>query len=100
VFRSLWRYFPDSVLYYLRYLPSREYTRFRHYINFIRNFSRDLVAKSIAKGDGKDVMSVLLRANAAESSRLKLTDMEVIDQISCVEFFEAHCGFHNNESGI
>ncbi|KAJ6524400.1 cytochrome P450 [Mycena vulgaris] len=81
VFRSLWRHIPNPILNYLRYLPGREYTRFRHYLDFIREFSRGLMAKSDAKGDGSDIMSILKRANAAES-RFKLSESEVIDQIS------------------
>ncbi|KAJ6524397.1 cytochrome P450 [Mycena vulgaris] len=70
VFRSLWRHIPNPILNYLRYLPGREYTHFRHYLDFIREFSRGLMAKSDAK------------ANAAEESRFKLSESEVIDQIS------------------
>lgn len=86
IFRTLWRYIPAPIVNYFRYLPRREYTRFRRYLDFIQDFSRGLVAKSEAKGDGKDVMSVLLRANAAETSHLKLSSSEVIDQISSVFF--------------
>ncbi|KAI0263473.1 cytochrome P450 [Gloeopeniophorella convolvens] len=53
VFKALWRYIPERILDF-----------------------------SIIKGDGKDIMSVLLRANASEDPRSRLTDNEVIDQIS------------------
>ena len=33
------------------------------------------------KGDGNDIMSVLLRANASEDPKTRLTDKEVADQI-------------------
>jgi len=82
VFRSIWRFLPPSILYYLRYIPSREYTRFRHYQNFIRDYARGLISKTETKGEGKDVMSVLLRANEAEQARARLSDLEVVDQIS------------------
>ncbi|KZV71952.1 cytochrome P450 [Peniophora sp. CONT] len=84
VFRSFWHYLPPSVLYYLRYLPSREYARFRGFLNFTRKFGHDLVARSEEKSDSKDIMSVLLRANAVEEERLRLSDSEVIDQISTI----------------
>ncbi|KZV60943.1 cytochrome P450 [Peniophora sp. CONT] len=86
VIRSLWKYLPPSVLYYIRYLPSREYQRFRRYQEFMRIFGRKLIGRTQvdAQGAGKDVMSVLLRANAAEETRLKLSDSEVIDQISTI----------------
>lgn len=54
----------------------------------MRHFGRKLIGQTDveAKGvGGKDVMSVLLRANATEESRSKLSDSEVIDQISYVQ---------------
>lgn len=52
----------------------------------MRVFGRELIDQThmSTKGAGKDVMSVLLRANEAEEARLKLSDVEVVDQISCV----------------
>lgn len=40
--------------------------------------------RSIVKGDGRDIMSVLLRANGSEDPHTKLTDGEVVDQIGWV----------------
>ena len=84
VFRSLWKLFPENVLWYFRYLPSREYQRFRNYQDFMRVFGRKLIKQTEidTKGEGKDVMSVLLRANEAEDPKLKLSENEVLDQIS------------------
>lgn len=50
----------------------------------MREFGRKLISQvqSETKGEGKDVMSVLLRANEEEGARFKLSDSEVIDQIS------------------
>ena len=48
----------------------------------MRNFSRGIIEKSIIEGDGKDVMSVLLRANASEDPRARLSDIEMVDQIA------------------
>ncbi|KAI0308933.1 cytochrome P450, partial [Amylostereum chailletii] len=86
VFRVLmfWRYLPTTVVNFFRYLPRREYTRFRHYLDYIRGFARTLIANSQAKGDGNDVMSILLRANSEESTRGKLSEREVVDQISTI----------------
>lgn len=82
--KSFFNSIPTSVLYYTRYLPSREYRRFREYLDFARVISQDIIRKSEARGDGKDVMSVLVRANASENPKTKLSEPEVIDQISCV----------------
>ncbi|VDB83977.1 unnamed protein product [Peniophora sp. CBMAI 1063] len=84
VFRSLWRYIPASVLWYMRYLPNRESRRFRDYLDYLRKFGRELVSQAQVDNEAaaKDVMSVLLRANGAEEASLKLSDIELIDQIS------------------
>jgi cytochrome P450 len=87
VFRHLWRGVPESVLYYLRYLPSREYSRFRRYQDFMRQFAKNLLSKGEATSEGKDVMSILVRANDAEDERAKLSESEVLDQISYGFFF-------------
>ena len=51
----------------------------------MRNFSQGIIEKSIIEGDGKDVMSVLLRANASEDPRGRLSDTEMVDQIAYVQ---------------
>ena len=84
VFKSLWDYIPESLLYFVRYLPTREYRRFLRYTNFMRKFSQGMIEKSMIKGDGKDIMSMLLRENASENPEYKLTDSEVIAQIRYV----------------
>ena len=50
----------------------------------MRVFGRKLIKQTEidTKGEGKDVMSVLLRANEAEDPKLKLSENEVLDQIS------------------
>jgi hypothetical protein len=87
VFKALWCYIPEPLLHYVRYLPSREYRRFRTFLDFSDSFSRGIISESIEKSDGKDMMSVLLRANASESSNDKMTDSEVISQITSVITF-------------
>lgn len=52
----------------------------------MRNFSRGVIEKSMIEGDGKDVMSVLLRANASEDPKGKLSDIETVDQIATLLF--------------
>ena len=48
----------------------------------MRKFSKGMIEESVSKGDGKDIMSVLLRANASEDPKTRLTDKEVMDQIA------------------
>ncbi|KAI0263471.1 cytochrome P450 [Gloeopeniophorella convolvens] len=82
LFKATWRLIPESLLSYVRYLPSREYSRFRRYLDFTRNFAREIIQKSIIKGDGKDIMSVLLRANASEDPKSRMSNDELVDQVS------------------
>ena len=83
-FRSFWHYIPSSIAYYLRYLPGRGYARFRHFHDFMRSFAESVVANSQVKGDGEDIISVLLQANSEEATRGHLSENEVMAQISYV----------------
>ena len=78
----LWYYIPEVLMDLVRCLPTPRFRRFRDYSAFMRNFSREIIEKSIIEGDGKDVMSVLLRANASEDPKARLSDIEMVDQIS------------------
>lgn len=85
LFRTFFRYVPIPVLLMIRYLPSREYTRFRQFNKFMRNYARNVILPgSQAKENSKDMISVLIRANEAEDPRQKLEEYEVLDQISYV----------------
>ena len=81
LFKYFWRYLPEPILDLLVYLPRREYRRFRRYLKGIREVARGIVRKSIVKGDGRDIMSVILRANSSEDPKTKLSDGEAVDQI-------------------
>ncbi|KAH8995436.1 cytochrome P450 [Lactarius akahatsu] len=86
VFKALWHYIPQPILHFVRYLPSREYRRFRSYSDYMRGFARGLIKESIVKGDGKDMMSVLLRANLSSDLNGKMSEDEIIAQISTLLF--------------
>jgi cytochrome P450 len=53
----------------------------------VRHFSREIIKDISSKGDGQDIMSALLRANASENPDNKMSDEEVNDQIACVKVF-------------
>jgi len=84
VFKALWCYIPEPVLHYVRYLPAREYRRLRTFLDYSLSFSRDLVGDSVEDTDGKDIMSVLLRANASENDTNRMSDDETFSQVVCV----------------
>ncbi|KAH9071037.1 cytochrome P450, partial [Lactarius deliciosus] len=85
ILKTLWYYLPELLLD-LIYLPTPQYRRLRRYSAFMHNFSRGIIERSIIEGDGKDVMSVLLRANASEDPRCTLSDTEMVDQIATLLF--------------
>jgi cytochrome P450 len=85
IFKETWHFFPEPLLEYVRYTPAREYRRFRSFLDYIRDFARGLIKESQGKGDGKDIMSMLLRANDSADPKNKMADNEVVDQISCVK---------------
>ncbi|KAH8998336.1 cytochrome P450 [Lactarius hatsudake] len=82
IFKETWKYIPGPLLKYIRYIPTREYRGFRSWLDNVRIFSRGLIKQSTDKGDGNDIMSVLLRANASSSPKNKMTDDEMVDQIA------------------
>jgi len=55
----------------------------------MRKFSKGMIKESVAKGDRNDIMSVLLRANASEDPKTRLTNKEVGDQIAY-----ANCSYY------
>jgi cytochrome P450 len=56
----------------------------------MRGFSKGMIKESVTKGDGNDIMSILLRANASEDPNTRLTNKEVRDQIAY-----ATCSYHH-----
>nr|BAL05189.1 cytochrome P450 [Phanerodontia chrysosporium] len=87
IFRGLWRFIPDQLLFYVRYLPTREYTRFRYTLNIINKVSKSLIdqkSEDLLSGDksSKDVMSVLVRANSSENPRSQLSEEEMVSQMA------------------
>jgi len=86
LFKSSWLYIPELILSLVKYLPTREYRRFFRYTSFMRKFSKDMIKESMTKGDGNDIMSILLRANASEDPKTRMTNKEVRDQIATLLF--------------
>ncbi|KAH9025546.1 cytochrome P450, partial [Lactarius hengduanensis] len=80
IFKETWKYIPEPLLEYTRYIPTREYRGFRSWLDNVRVFSRGLIKQSTDKGDGNDIMSVLLRANGSSNPKNKMTDDEMVDQ--------------------
>ncbi|THU99204.1 PAH-inducible cytochrome P450 monooxygenase PC-PAH 1, partial [Dendrothele bispora CBS 962.96] len=84
IHRTLERYAP----FIFRMFPSKENIRHRDFMNETRKIARDIYARKDSvvdndeKNGGKDILSVLARANNAEDSRKKLNDSEVLAQVA------------------
>ena len=68
IFQELWRYVPYRLLYYVKYIPTREYTRFQHSLRIINKMAKQLIDQKFAAllsggNSDKDVMSVLGELN-------------------------------------
>lgn len=87
LFIATWPYLPTPLLDLVDYLPTREYSRYRHTINVINKVSKRLIdekTQDVLKGDSskKDAMSVLVRANFSEDPKSKLSEQEMLAQMS------------------
>ncbi|TFY76007.1 hypothetical protein EWM64_g8005 [Hericium alpestre] len=82
LFRAFWRYIPEEPLHLIRFLPTKEYKRFLQYSNVMRRLAPRIIRRNEASGNGKDIVSVLARANETLDPKARLSDVEVCDQIS------------------
>ncbi|KAI0706655.1 PAH-inducible cytochrome P450 monooxygenase PC-PAH 4 [Earliella scabrosa] len=85
-YRSLWQYLPSSILKITRFTPSRVYARCRRMNAAFAKIGQPLyfsnAGEPLASREGKkDLMSVLVRANASENERTRLTTHEVLAQM-------------------
>ncbi|EKM52320.1 uncharacterized protein PHACADRAFT_260638 [Phanerochaete carnosa HHB-10118-sp] len=89
IFQTLWNFTPDWMLYYVRHVPTREYVRFKHTLQIINGVSKELIdqkSEDLLDGDksNKDVMSILVRANASENPKSKLSEEEMVSQMAAL----------------
>ncbi|GJJ11694.1 hypothetical protein Clacol_005930 [Clathrus columnatus] len=85
---------PDFVYDLMKLLPTRSLKRIRRYMPVVMKVAQEVVDKQTAlyahgKEGSKDLMSVLVRANLSEDPRTKLTNEEVISQLTTF-FFAGH----------
>ncbi|KAI0652675.1 PAH-inducible cytochrome P450 monooxygenase PC-PAH 1 [Trametes meyenii] len=88
LFRHFWRYIPMPILNYVKYIPSKEHIRFRKTLGVINDFAQGLIrekTEAVLSGKNenkKDIMSILVKANASENPKSRLTDEEMISQMA------------------
>lgn len=121
LFRHFWPYIPEWLLRGLVMLPVKQFKRMRHGLYTINRLSQELIEQrksektqsaSDAEARGRDLMSILgisllgrslpfimyfslhisvVRANASENPRHRLTDNEMIAQVATLLLAGACC---------
>ncbi|OCH85106.1 PAH-inducible cytochrome P450 monooxygenase PC-PAH 1 [Obba rivulosa] len=88
LFRYMWKFIPGPILRFVDYLPTRESTRFRRTLKVINRLAEDLIAEKTqaclaGKAENKrDILSILVKANASEDPRTRLANHEMVAQMS------------------
>ncbi|KAI0721330.1 cytochrome P450 [Cerioporus squamosus] len=86
-YRTVWHYLPDWVLEILKYTPTRELKRVHSTSRLFREVAGNLLrekgseVKERAEEGYKDVLSILVKANASEEPRSRLSDQEMKAQM-------------------
>ncbi|PIL27010.1 cytochrome P450 [Ganoderma sinense ZZ0214-1] len=87
LFRASWDYIPIPVLKLFRYLPGKPFTRLRNLNNLFRQYGKQILREqgpavdAERKLDGKDVMTLLIKANASADANTRLDDEELIAEM-------------------
>ncbi|RDX46745.1 cytochrome P450 [Lentinus brumalis] len=81
LFRSIWPYLPDKLLRLVKYLPTRDHIHFRRTLDKIEGYASSLVQE---KTRAVTVLTMIrsVRANASEDPKHRLSDVEMISQMS------------------
>ncbi|KAI0755301.1 cytochrome P450 [Daedaleopsis nitida] len=86
LYRGIWPYLPASILNLTKYTPTHVFSRFRRLNQLFIDIGTPLYSSNASDGPAvregkKDVMSVLVRANASENERTRLNEDEVLAQM-------------------
>ncbi|EGN99109.1 hypothetical protein SERLA73DRAFT_181928 [Serpula lacrymans var. lacrymans S7.3] len=84
LFKATWSYIPNSILHYVRHIPTREYSRFKDFLDTSFRIGKGLVdqkASGTEKGS-KDIMSILVQSNIAEDAKKRINEDEMLSQIA------------------
>ncbi|EIW63773.1 cytochrome P450, partial [Trametes versicolor FP-101664 SS1] len=81
------RYLPVPLLRLMRHLPMRRYIHFRRSLDTLNEYSQKLIEEKSAallhgtEDNKRDVMNILVRANASENPSGRLSDPEMISMM-------------------
>ncbi|KAI0743366.1 cytochrome P450 [Daedaleopsis nitida] len=85
--RATWDYLPQIVLDAFRYIPADPFTRLRSLNDFFFDYGKQILREQRAAinagacKDSKDIMSILIKANASEDPKTRLSDAELMAEM-------------------
>ncbi|KAF8586834.1 cytochrome P450 [Ramaria rubella] len=87
VFEALWGYLPPALVDLIQMIPTKQLQRLRKYMTVARQVAKNILEKQtqshyVGKEGGKDVMSLLIRANLSENPKTRLGDKEIMAQLT------------------
>ncbi|PIL34048.1 cytochrome P450 [Ganoderma sinense ZZ0214-1] len=100
LFRAAWDYIPTPLLKLIRYIPVHPWTRIRNLNALFEEYGRQIIREqgpntdTEKKSTSKDIMSILIKANASEDPKTRLDDEELI-----AEMFTLTLAGHETTSG-
>ncbi|KAL7281118.1 hypothetical protein ACG7TL_004426 [Trametes sanguinea] len=87
LFRAAWDYLPFPILKLFAYTPTKTFNRVRYVRNLYNAYGRKILREKSADVDaekrshGKDILSILIRANDSSDEKTKLTEDEILAQM-------------------
>ncbi|KAM5531332.1 hypothetical protein V8D89_014461 [Ganoderma adspersum] len=88
IFRSFWHWIPMPILKFVQYIPTKDHIRFRQTLGVVNKFAKSLIDEKTeavlagAAENKKDIMSILVKANASEDPKSRLTETEMMSQMA------------------
>ncbi|KAI0712960.1 cytochrome P450 [Cerioporus squamosus] len=86
-FRATWDYMPTPILRLVQYIPTHPFTRMRNLRNLFTEYGTRILQEQQNEADvekpynSKDVMSILIKANASADPKTRLSDAELMAEM-------------------
>ncbi|KAI0066958.1 cytochrome P450 [Artomyces pyxidatus] len=77
-------YVPPPILDLMAYVPTSGLTFLRRHVRLSNDIARILVCARAGSADGRDALSLIIRANASEDESRRLTDAELLPQLATI----------------
>ncbi|EIW62974.1 PAH-inducible cytochrome P450 monooxygenase PC-PAH 4 [Trametes versicolor FP-101664 SS1] len=88
LFRATWTYLPQSVLQMFQYIPADPFARLLNLRKVFSRYGQQMLSEKRPEIDtvekdsrGKDIMSVLIKANASSDAKTRLDDDELMAEM-------------------